>query len=212
MLFTARQAADQLGIKLDTLYAYVSRGRLRSVAIPGSRERLYCVEDVEALLTARAGDRTSRAPETGALMPIIGSAITLIEDGHFYYRGQDAVVLSRSATLEDIAMLLWQAEPDLDGANEIVSVGLADEIPAAGLVERCQIRLAALSDKDLLALDLTRNGVARTGWKILHELAACVAPTPPSPEPLHHRLAAAWRLDAAGASILRRCLVLIADH
>ena len=35
-LLTARQAADRLGIKLDTLYAYVSRGRLQSVSVPGA--------------------------------------------------------------------------------------------------------------------------------------------------------------------------------
>jgi citrate synthase len=43
-------------------------------------------------------------------------------------------------------------------------------------------------------------------------LAASVALLPSSPEPVHRRLAAAWRLDQAGAEILRRCLVLIADH
>ena len=36
-LLTARQAADRLRIKLDTLYAYVSRGLLQSVSLPGSR-------------------------------------------------------------------------------------------------------------------------------------------------------------------------------
>jgi citrate synthase len=80
-----------------------------------------------------------------------------------------------------------------------------------GLVERCQIRLAALSEEDLLALDLTRAGVSRTGWRILGELAGCVAPTGAG-EPLHRRLAAAWRLGEAGADLLRRALVLIADH
>ncbi len=213
VLLTARQAADRLGIKLDTLYAYVSRGRLRSIAVPGSRERLYRAEDVEVLLEARAGDRTSRVSETEALMPIIGSAISLIENGHFYYRGKDAVVLSQSAGIEEIAALLWQTEADFAGPDEIASDGLSGEIPATGLVERCQIRLAALADKDLPALDLTRNGVTRTGWRILHYLAACVAPAAPSsPEPLHRRLAAAWGVDEAGAEILRRCLVLVADH
>jgi citrate synthase len=89
---------------------------------------------------------------------------------------------------------------------------LSDRAPASGLIESCQIRLAALSDKDLPALDLTRAGIIRTGWRILDELAACVAPAPPSLHPIHQRLAAAWRLDESGADILRRCLVLIADH
>ena len=55
MLLTARQTADRLGVKLDTLYAYVSRGRLRSVMVPGTRERRYRSEDVEALLGGRSG-------------------------------------------------------------------------------------------------------------------------------------------------------------
>jgi citrate synthase len=69
-----------------------------------------------------------------------------------------------------------------------------------------------VADEDLPAVDLTRAGVIRTGRRILRVLAGSVAPLPSLPEPVHRRLAAAWRLDEAGAEILRRCLVLIADH
>src|SRR5271165_2414881 len=69
-----------------------------------------------------------------------------------------------------------------------------------------------MADKDLPALDLTRGGVIRTGRRILRELAAGIALIAPSSEPIHRQLAAAWGLDAAGADILRRCLVLLADH
>src|SRR5215831_19149800 len=110
ILLTARQAADRLGIKLDTLYAYVSRGRLRSVMVPGTRERRYRSEDVEALLDSRSGARPPQSAEPEALMPVIGSSICLIEDGRFYYRGEDAVRLSDSATLEEVARLLWLDE------------------------------------------------------------------------------------------------------
>ena len=109
-LLTARQAADRLGIKVDTLYAYVSRGRLRSVTVPGTRERRYRNVDVEALLDARSGVRLPASADPEALMPVIGSSICLIENGRFYYRGQDAVRLSRGATLEDITRLLWLDE------------------------------------------------------------------------------------------------------
>jgi citrate synthase len=206
-LLTARQAADQLGIKLDTLYAYVSRGRLRSVGVPGTRQRRYRAEEVEALRDAGASPR-SADPE--ALMPVIGSSICLIENGTLYYRGQDAVTLSASATLEDVAALLWRAE----GAPPSTDAG-ETAFPAAalsGLIERCQIRLATLADLDLPALDLTRAGVIRTGWRILYELAACVAPIRSAPGPIHRQLAAAWKLSGAGADTIRRCLVLIADH
>src|SRR6202043_2955955 len=33
-----------------------------------------------------------------------------------------------------------------------------------------------------------------------------------STEPAHTRLASFWQLDDAGANLLRRCLVLLADH
>jgi len=211
MLLTSRQAADRLGIKLDTLYAYVSRGRLRSVSVPGSRERRYRVEDVEVLRDTRDGEKGGRGADPEALMPVIGSSICLIENGRLYYRGEDAIYLSEAATLEQVATLLWRdkagsGSEDADGTNAF------DDISTSGLIERCQTRLATLADKDLPALDLTRTGVIRTGRRILRELAACIALRSPSPEPTHRQLAVAWRLDKARADILRRCLVLIADH
>jgi len=217
MLLTARQTADRLGIKLDTLYAYVSRGRLRSVMVPGTRERRYRSEDVEALLDARSGARPPPNSDPEALMPVIGSSICLIENGRFYYRGQDAVRLAESATLEEIARLLWleEASPKLSDASAPTRSRSAE--PSSGLIERCQIRLAALGDEDFSALDLARPRVIHTGRRILRELAACVAhasplPASPLPAPIHRQLAAAWKLREEGADLLRRCLVLIADH
>jgi citrate synthase len=210
-LLTARQAADRLGIKLDTLYAYVSRGRLQSVSVPGTRERRYRVEDVEALQAAREGERPARGAEAEAVMPVIGSSICLIDNGRLFYRGKDAIRLSEEATLEDVAILLWRGEKGAD-LNADPPDAFSGNISASGLIERCQTNLAIMADEDLPAVDLTRTGVIRTGWRILRVLAASVALLPSSPEPVHHRLAAAWRLDGVGAEILRRCLVLIADH
>src|SRR5438067_3227021 len=102
-LLSAREAAERLGIKVDTLYAYVSRGMLESVTVPGSRERRYRAEDVERFRSSR-GERGSPAE---ALKPVIGSSICLIEEGRLYYRGHDAVRLAETATLEHIADLLW---------------------------------------------------------------------------------------------------------
>src|ERR1700716_3168532 len=103
---SARETAERLGIKRDTLYAYVSRGLLRSVAVPGSRERGYRADDVEKL---RAGRGANRA-RSGPLIPVIDSAICLIEDGRLYYRGIDVIHLADTAILEDIADLLWAGE------------------------------------------------------------------------------------------------------
>ena len=212
MLLTAPEAADRLGIKLDTLYAYVSRGRLRSIMVPGTRERRYRSEDIQALLDARSGTRRLAEPAPEALMPVIGSSVCLIENGCFYYRGRDAVGLAESATLEEIARLLWLDEAVFESADITGLRQPASAAPASELIERCQIGLVALGDEDLPALDLTRARVARTGSRILRELVGRVAPALPSPDPIHRRLAAAWRLSEAGADLVRRCLVLIADH
>jgi citrate synthase len=212
MLLTAREAADRLGIKLDTLYAYVSRGRLRSVTLPGTRERRYRREDVEALLDGRSGAKPPPNPDPEALMPVIGSSICLIEDGRVYYRGEDAVRLSDTATLEEIAKLLWLDDTSFEPTEARGASRSAAPPPGSRLIERCQMRLAALGEEDLPEPELARSRVIRIGWRILNELGDCVAPALPSPEPIHCRLAAAWRLHEARADLLRRCLVLIADH
>ena len=47
---SAAEASEELGIKLATLYAYVSRGVLRSYRQGIKRERLYRRRDVQRVL------------------------------------------------------------------------------------------------------------------------------------------------------------------
>src|SRR5271165_2874991 len=169
MLLSAREAADRLGVKLDTLYAYVSRGRLSSVAVPGTRQRRYLAEEVEAL---RGGASAAPRPDGDGASSVIDSAICLIENGRFYYRGRDAVRLTATATLEEVAQLLWQDAALHPAQAEGGASPLSVTLPRSrgregwgregerqpGLIERCQIRLATLADTDLPALDLTRSG------------------------------------------------------
>ncbi len=220
-LLTARAAAARLGVKLETLYAYVSRGRLRSVAVPGSRERHYRVDDIDAVRATRGGGKTAGASAAEPSMPVIDSSISLIEAGRLYYRGHDVLRLSDSATLEEVAALLW-GEPAIDtpasrapalrGSSAPGSRAKASgKGPPSHLIERCQRRLAEMAAADQQELDLTRAGVAGAGRSILSELTASVGGGP-GPAPAHRRLADGWGLDAAGADIVRRCLVLLADH
>ncbi|HTQ34903.1 MAG TPA: citrate synthase family protein [Stellaceae bacterium] len=219
MLLSASEAAELLGIKLDTLYAYVSRGLLNSVGIADSRQRHYDADDIERFRATR-GARGKRVPE--ALMPVIPSSICLIENHRLYYRGYDAVALAETASLEDVAAILW----DVEGSSAALGLPAASARPSSrareegrgegrmqlGVIERCQIRLADFAAADLAALDLSRAGVARTAYRILGALVSCVGGEVPLPEQLHARLAAAWRLDAVGSDLIRRCLVLLADH
>jgi len=214
MYLTARETAERLGIKSDTLYAYVSRGLLRSQPIPGRRERGYRTEEVERL---RAGRGLSRATRSEPFVPVIDSAICLIEGGRLYYRGHDAIRLAETTTLEDIAGLLWGQDPisTFRHSQRSEARGIGGRVGAAaslGVIERCHVRLAELAAADLGALDLTPHGIVRTGRAILYELAACIGDRPTAPDPVHEQLAALWRLDQKGADLIRRCLVLLADH
>jgi citrate synthase len=210
---------------------------LRSVAVPGSRERGYRADEVEKL---RAGRGSNRATRNEPLIPVIDSSICLIEDGRLYYRGLDAIHLAETATLEEIADLLWSGEtpisqastptlPRLRGRGSVGAVSktlprkrgrearrasggrMGAEAPL-GLIERCQVRLATLAATDLAALDLTPAGIGRTGRTILYELTACIGDTAAASDPVHRQLAAYWGLDDKGADLVRRCLVLLADH
>jgi len=108
---TAAQAAQTLGITRATLYAYASRGQLRSEPVPGRpKERRYYREDLERLLERKEVRRDpARAAARGLHWggPVLESAITLIHEGRFYYRGRDAVALARTASLEETAGVLW---------------------------------------------------------------------------------------------------------
>src|SRR5712692_5562672 len=111
---TAKQAADALGVTRATLYAYASRGQLRSEAIPGRpKERRYYREDVERLQQRKEARRDPNAAAVRGLHwggPVLESGITLIHDGRVYYRGRDAVQLAETATVEDAAALLWMVD------------------------------------------------------------------------------------------------------
>src|ERR1700732_1880988 len=107
---TSREAAGRLGVSAATLYAYVSRGLLRSEATEGLRERRYRADDVTRLKRRRDVGRKAESIAGNALdfgTPVLESALTLIEDNRLYYRGLDATELARTASLEEIARLLW---------------------------------------------------------------------------------------------------------
>jgi excisionase family DNA binding protein len=63
---TADEACSRLGVKKATLYAYVSRGKLRSFKRGIRRERLYSRVELEALagtVPAPASARRGRLPK-----------------------------------------------------------------------------------------------------------------------------------------------------
>src|SRR6185369_15277538 len=107
----SRTAARHLGIQQRTLYAYVSRGQVRSVAGEQGRPRLYALADLERLRVRRDARAGHGAVAAGALRwgePVLDSAITAITARGPAYRGKLAVELAASGTpFENVAELLW---------------------------------------------------------------------------------------------------------
>src|SRR5215213_6203710 len=108
---SAKEAADKLNISIATLYAYVSRGLIRSEqSSEAKRQRRYYAEDVDKLLARKEGRRNPEKLAQDALhwgAPILDSAITLLDSNKIYYRGFDAVKLAREKTVEQVAALIW---------------------------------------------------------------------------------------------------------
>jgi len=113
---SAREAVQLLGVRMQTLYAYVSRGWVRSVSQQGQKERLYAradIERVKARSQARAGHGAVAASAMHWGEPIIPTSITQITPEGPRYRGYCATRLAYSAVpFENVADLLWSGELD----------------------------------------------------------------------------------------------------
>src|SRR4051794_511086 len=103
---SAEQAAERLGVKPATLYAYVSRGVLTRRRGADGRS-LFPAAEIEQL--ARRG--RPRRPAGAGPELVIRSAITSLGSDRQYYRGRDALDLARWCELEDVAALLWTDTP-----------------------------------------------------------------------------------------------------
>src|SRR6185436_13913285 len=110
-LLSAREAARLLDVRQETLYAYVSRGLLRSVPDARRGRRLYFREDLNRLRARHRAHGGHVAVAAGALRwgePVLDSALTEIADSGPRYRGQDALALAESERpFEAVAELLW---------------------------------------------------------------------------------------------------------
>jgi citrate synthase len=219
---TAREAAATLGISPATLYAYVSRGLIRSEADGKSRRRRYHLEDVQVLKERQEQRKNPQKVAEGALhwgAPVMESAITLIADGRFYYRGYDAIELAQTHTVEQVAGLIWSGQlaptekppagrvfsPRLQAMREVVA-----DLPP---LEMFQILLPMAAVDDLAAYDLRPAAVGQTGLRILRLLAAIAAGREPGEEGITTILQQGWvPSDPQAATYLNTALVLCADH
>jgi citrate synthase len=225
---TAEQTAERLGVKLETLYAYVARGKLaRDRTADGSS---FDPLEVERFAAARRRRSAPGSPATGRSdgrpLMVIETTFALIEDGDLVYRGRRAVELAREP-FETVARwaLTGAWDPDArfsPGAGMAAARRAADELPAsAGDRDRQLIAVTALAAADPLRTSLDPATVAgaaeRTAAGMVSVLPVVAHDDASETEDdalalrLHRRLAATAPTPDAVA-VLNAALVLLVDH
>ena len=221
----AAEAAERLGIKQASLYAYVSRGMLGRRREAGSRESLFDADEIARL--ARKG-RPRRAPAGAQL--VIESSLTEITGDRLRFRGHDAIELARQRAFEEVATLLWTGvlEPG-DPAGwlatpQALAAGQAAQaaLPASTLpLERLQVIVPALAATDPLRLHLDRSAVMAAGRALIAGMVGCLPQAGGRPDgmsgpgPIARRLTRTLcpgPLSDGLLSAVQTALVLLADH
>ena len=220
LYLSAREASAELAISPATLYAYVSRGLIRSEPSPDSRSHRYRAEDIRGLKERRTPSVEPHGfksfdPE----LPVMDSAIATITEQGAIYRGVNCVDLAETDTLEHTATLLW----DVTGVDPFAPDNcphvsdemrtIAEAARRAAPIDRAIAVLALATSADPGAFTRAPEGRAMVGARILRLLVATMLNTAPSAEPLHQQIAKAWAPDNKhAADLIRRALVLLADH
>lgn len=201
-----------LGVKTQTLYAYVSRGRITARPDPAnSRRSLYAAADVARLKDGSSGDAAGVVvpfnPTAARGEAVIQSSISLIADGRLYYRGRDVADLAQTATLEDAARLMWDAGAD----NPFAGLGVRiDAVTGPSTRSRLFAALARRAEEDTGRGTASPEAARALAASTLNEAIDAVA----GPGPrlfFHQRLARGWKILERDSVHLRRALVLSAD-
>jgi len=210
MSWLEREAAlHKLSVKAQTLYAYVSRGQISARTHPNDpRASLYSEADIDRLVKRRRRGRSRSEIASAAIAwgdPVMETAITTVRNGRLIYRGHDAIKFAKTATVEDTAALLWpcaQLTP-----MRAQSLDLHGETGKA----RAFQFLALRASEDPINIPTSSTDIALIGAELLLGFADAIADVA-GRGLFHQRLARLWKLDPNGADLLRRTLVLVADH
>ena len=204
-MLESSEAAKRLGVKLSTLYVYVSRGLIESHASADGRRSLFRVDDVERLANSRTGRRGQLRQSE------VITSITQITDAGPSYRGVVATTLL-GRHFSEVAELLWSSSrlpwrPQLLAIPEDCSI-----------LDRCRLGLVLGARSEPLRRDHARDSVVAVASNLIASLAANLATHPiptRGPEDVASAIARAMRPDgdqAALSAAIDAALVLLVDH
>ncbi len=170
---TTSEAAQRLGVKRATLYAYVSRGLIRSVRRPGQQESLFERVEVDAL--------ASTARPAGAAQPLlrfrgVATAVSSQTDGELLYRGVPLAELVHGLGFAGVAALVLGCEPnELEGPRP-TPPQLGATIQTFPLERRLPVAMQLLAASDPLAVDVAPATVRRTAAQSVLEAVRALGP------------------------------------
>lgn len=217
--YSAKEAAARLGVSRNTLYAYVSRGLIRSEQDSSrKRTRRYHAQDVDRLVTRSEIHKSpemalKKATDWGA--PLLDSSITLIEDDKFYYRGKSAIDLAERASFEETIAILWETDCRQLLKDQSIR-GMVEQClklisPAEWPVDSFLWMLSSLNESDVKAFSFNPSTTTRAGIAMLNGLLRVI--TGHWPEgPVASVLATHWQLDTERQKLIDAAFTLVADH
>ena len=213
-MLSTEEAARRLGVKVPTVYAYVSRGLLASHRDPAGRGSLFELADIEGLAARSRGGR-----QTATRLATITTGVTQLDQSLGpIYRGRLATELAEGTGFEAVAELLWACGGD-GGDWSPPSIGVA---PLGTTLDRMRWALVLCGVTDPLRADLRPVAVTRAARRVVAALTEVVGPSPPGGDgasSIASRLTT--RLRASSATVptavvptaaVDAALVLMADH
>ncbi len=229
---TTAEVAELLGVKRQTVYAYVSRGILhRQMALDG-RTSIFDRAEVEELRLGRRPD------QEGIMRTMLATRLTRVSDDGLWIRGRDLIsMVNGGATFHDVADLLWDSPaeevwPVAPGQRPVHWPGL-EEMP---LLDQLRVFVSIESSDDPLRHDLSPKSVRAAGRRAIIAMSsglnggriagfdpaiadAANGNTPETDSPDSGHLAKTlWMALSGQAPSIGRCraldvaLALLADH
>jgi citrate synthase len=187
-------------VKRATLYAYVSRGQLRSRRRPGQQESLFDRAQIDEL--ARSG-RPSSGPAPLLRFRTLSTAVSSQLDGDLLYRGRPVGEVAAQLTFEEAVALVLGASEVGTLAPPVAQPGPAGGAgrgrrsmrSAPGLLPRLRavvpelpperrlpVTVQLLAGTDPLAVDLRPDHVRRTAVMAVHACLQAVVPEAAAPD------------------------------
>lgn len=161
-LLTTSEAAARLGVKNETLYAYVSRGLIGRVRSDDGRSSRFESDEVDAIVrTRRAGSGAGDQPGSPIAGMVIATDVTTLHPDGVRFRGRNASVCAHTMTFESTAEWLWsglEPGPSVTWASDPMVVAAAVRasrlLPSGALLpDHLRVMTAVIAAHDPMRFD-----------------------------------------------------------